>query len=159
MRFILLTLSHRQPAWVDAAFEDYAKRMPREARIDLQVLKPETRPESAGAAAVDRLLEKEAQRVLAAIPAGARVIALDERGQAWSTKTLARSMEGWFQDGRDVVWVVGSADGLHASLLARADQQVSLSGLTLPHGLVRVVLAEQLYRALSLLRGHPYHRE
>ena len=159
MRFILLTLSHRQPAWVDTGFDDYAKRMPREARIDLQVLKPESRPESAGAAAVDRLLEKEAQRVLAAIPAGARVIALDERGQSWSTKTLARSMEGWFQEGRDVVWVVGSADGLHASVLARADQQVSLSALTLPHGLVRVVLTEQLYRALSLLRGHPYHRE
>lgn len=159
MRFILLSLSHRQPAWVDAAFDDYAKRMPREARIDLQVLKPETRPEAAGPAAVDRLLEKEAQRILAAIPAGARVIALDERGQSWSTRMLARSIEGWFQEGRDVVWVVGSADGLHPSVLARADQQVSLSAMTLPHGVVRVVLAEQLYRALSLLRGHPYHRE
>lgn len=159
MRFVILSLSHRQPAWVDAAFEEYAKRMPREARLELVVLKPESRPEAAGKQAVERMLEKEAQRLQAAIPPGALVVALDERGRSLSTRDLSRAMEGWFQEGRDVVWVVGSADGLHPALKSRADLTVSLSAMTLPHGLVRVVLAEQLYRALSLLRGHPYHRD
>ncbi len=159
MRFVILSLSHRQPAWVDAAFEEYAKRMPREARLELVVLKPESRPDGAGEQAVDRLLEKEAQRLQAAIPPGALVVALDERGRSLSTRDLSRTMEGWFQEGRDIAWVVGSADGLHPALKARADLTVSLSAMTLPHGLVRVILAEQLYRALSLLRGHPYHRD
>jgi 23S rRNA (pseudouridine1915-N3)-methyltransferase len=144
MRIRILAVGHRQPPWVEAAFEDYARRMPPEARIELVSIKPEPRPDPAGEAAIERLLEREA---------------LDERGRAVTTRDLAGWLERWLASGRDVGMVIGSADGLHPSVKAAADLTLSLSPLTLPHGLVRVLLAEQLYRGMSLLRGHPYHRD
>lgn len=158
MRLLIVAVGHRQPGWVETAFDDYAKRMPREARIELVELKPEPRPDNAGAAAIDRVLEKEAVRIHAALPDGALRVVLDERGEAVTTRRLAALMEEWLGGGRDVAFVIGSADGLHAGVKSAADRTIALSAMTLPHGLARVLLAEQLYRALSLARGHPYHR-
>ena len=130
--------------------------MPREAAISLIEIKPE--PRSSGKTAA-QIMESEAQRIRAALPASALCIALDERGATPTTKQLSQQMQDWMQQGRDVAFVIGGADGLHESLKHRAQQLMALSALTLPHGMVRVLLAEQLYRAHSLLHNHPYHRE
>lgn len=159
MRLIVVALGHRQPAWVDTAFAEYAKRLPRELRLDLIELKPEPRADNAGDAAIARLLAREAERIRDTLPKDARVVALDERGDAPTTRALAERLTRWQSDARDVAFVIGSADGLDAQLRVDADERVALSALTLPHGLVRVLLAEQLYRAWSITRGHPYHRE
>lgn len=159
MRFLIVAVGHRQPAWVDTAFGEYAKRMPREARIELIGIRPEARPEAASASAIAKLLQREAERISAALPPGISVVALDESGESVTTRTLATRMDRWFAEGRDVAFLIGSADGLDAKLKASAERRLSLSALTLPHGLARVLLCEQLYRAHSLLRGHPYHRD
>jgi 23S rRNA (pseudouridine1915-N3)-methyltransferase len=159
MRLLIVAVGHRQPAWVDTAFAEYAKRMPREARIELVAVRPEPRPEAASANAVAKLLQREAARISAALPTGISVVALDESGESVTTRALAARMEHWFAEGRDVAFLIGSADGLDAQLKASAERRLSLSALTLPHGLARVLLCEQLYRAHSLLRGHPYHRD
>ena len=145
------------PAWVDAGFEEYAKRMPREAPLKLLEVKAEPRTEDGGN--VERLTEAEARRITAAIPKGALKVVLDERGRSFGTRDLASRIEGWQMDGRDIAFVIGGADGLADAVKRDADVMWSLSPLTLPHGLVRVVLAEQLYRAWTILRNHPYHRE
>ena len=145
------------PAWVDAGYEEYAKRMPREAPLKLVEVKAEPRAEEGGG--VERITEAEARRVNAAIPKGALKIVLDERGRSFSTKDLAARFTGWQMEGRDVAFVIGGADGLAETAKRDADVMWSLSPLTLPHGLVRVVLAEQLYRAWTILKNHPYHRE
>jgi 23S rRNA (pseudouridine1915-N3)-methyltransferase len=139
------------PAWVDAGYEEYAKRM----SLTLVELKPEPRTQGK---TVTQLLAAEAARIRAAC-AGARMVVLDERGKPWSTRDLAAKLAQWKDEAQDVAFVIGSADGLDASLKREADAMVSLSPLTLPHGLARVMIAEQLYRAVSLNAGHPYHRE
>ena len=156
MRLLLLAIGQRMPAWVSAGYEEYARRMPPHLRLELI-----ERAASPWAARGDvaRAMREEAQALRAAVPKGARMIALDERGTAWSTRRLSEHLAGWQQDGRDLALLVGGADGLDPALRAEADQRWSLSPLTLPHPLVRIVLAEQLYRAWSLLAGHPYHRE
>lgn len=156
MKLWVVAVGRKMPDWIIAGFNEYAKRMPREARIELLEIKPE--PRTAGKTAA-QAMEAEAQRILAALPRDARRIALDERGQPLSTLQLAQQARGWLDSGRDVAFVIGGADGLHESVKSGAQQLLSLSPMTLPHGLVRVMLAEQLYRALSLLHNHPYHRE
>lgn len=156
MRLWILAVGTKMPSWVDEAFAEYAKRMPREARIELLEIKPEKR---AGGKTVTQAQEAEMTRILAALPGGAREIFLDERGDQMSTLELAAGMKDWLQEGRDVAFVIGGADGLHAALRQRAAKLWSLSRLTMPHGLVRVLLAEQLYRAMSVIQNHPYHRE
>jgi len=143
------------PGWVGAGFDDYAKRLPREWMLELIELKPERRER---ARMVPGMLAAEASRIAAAC-SGYRVIALDERGAAWSTRDLATHLRAWRDAGHDIAFVVGSADGLHADIKTHAAAVVALSAMTLPHGLVRVLLAEQIYRAYSLLAGHPYHRD
>ena len=143
------------PGWVAAGFDDYAKRLPREWMLELIELKPERRER---ARMVPGMLAAEASRIAAAC-SGYRVIALDERGAAWSTRDLATHLRAWRDAGHDIAFVVGSADGLHADIKTHAAAVVALSAMTLPHGLVRVLLAEQIYRAYSLLAGHPYHRD
>jgi 23S rRNA (pseudouridine1915-N3)-methyltransferase len=156
----IVAIGHKAPDWVNAGFEDYARRMPREARIELIELKPGTRGgQNPSEAAIERILAAEKDRILAAVPTGSVKIALDERGKAVSTADLARKLAGWMQDGRDAAFMIGSADGLDAGLKKDADLLLSLSAMTLPHAMVRVLLAEQLYRALSLIQNHPYHRE
>jgi len=143
------------PAWVDDGFADYVKRMPRGYPVELVELKPASRTEGRP---VDQLLDQEATRIEQAC-AGHRMIACDERGRAWTTRDLADAMVRWHDDAERVAFVIGSADGLSERIRTQAGMLLSLSSLTLPHALVRIVLAEQLYRAVSLARGHPYHRE
>lgn len=157
MKLLVLAVGHRMPAWVTAGFAEYAQRMPREMPVQLKELKPAQRSNAGGD--VGRWLQTEAKRIVDATPAGALRVVLDEHGRSFPTRRLAEHLERWRGDGRDVAFVIGGADGLAPEVKARADLLWSLSPLTLPHGLVRVVLAEQLYRAASLLANHPYHRE
>ena len=143
------------PAWVTAGFAEYAQRMPRELAVDLVELKPEPRDRGRP---VPQILAAEAVRLRAAC-AGAALVALDERGAAWTTRQLAQRLAGWRASGQDVAIVIGSADGLDESVRRGADAVFALSALTLPHGLARIILAEQLYRSASILGGHPYHRD
>ena len=160
LKLHILSIGHKPPAWVAAGFEDYARRMPREARIELTEIKPAPRSrQAASAGATAQILATEKARFLAAIPPGCVRIALDERGKQLATADLSRKLAAWMQGGRDVVFMIGSADGLDQELKANADLLLSLSAMTLPHAMVRVLLAEQLYRAMSMIQNHPYHRE
>lgn len=155
MRLFILAVGHKMPGWIETAFAEYAKRMPPELRIELKEIKPEQRSNSRTA---ETVMAAEAQRIDAALPRGCRLVCLDERGQDLTTMRLAQSLTGWQQDGRDVAFVIGGADGLDPALKSRADTLIRLSSLTMPHGMVRVLLAEQLYRAWSINANHPYHR-
>jgi 23S rRNA (pseudouridine1915-N3)-methyltransferase len=141
------------PAWVQDAYADYANRMPRESRLELREIPLGRRGGKGGRAVAD-----EGERMLKALRPDDRVVALEVGGRALDTESLARRFEAWLQDGRDVVFAIGGPDGLAPVVIERAEWCWSLSPLTLPHGLVRVVLAEQLYRATTVLGGHPYHR-
>ncbi|TJZ77392.1 23S rRNA (pseudouridine(1915)-N(3))-methyltransferase RlmH [Chitiniphilus eburneus] len=156
MKLIIVAVGHKMPGWIEAAFGEYRKRLPREFALSLVELKPDKR---SGGRTPQQVMAEEADRILAAIPQGARLIVLDERGANWTTMKLAEAMKTWHTDGRDVVFVIGGTDGLDPRVKDKADQLLQLSALTLPHGMVRVLLAEQLYRAYSILHNHPYHRE
>jgi 23S rRNA (pseudouridine1915-N3)-methyltransferase len=157
MKLLVVAVGHKMPAWINAGFGEYAQRMPRECRLELREVKPATRSGS-GEKSVRQWRAAEAERIRAALPPRCRLIVLDERGKLATTVEIARRIERWKQDGRDVAFVIGGADGTADDMQKEADLLLSLSPLTLPHGLCRVVLAEQLYRALSLLGNHPYHR-
>jgi len=156
MKLIIVSVGHKMPDWITAGFGEYSKRMPREAQIVLMEIRPEPRTTGKTTA---QITEAEAQRILAALPQNCRRIALDERGAQPTTRQLAAQMQDWMREGRDIAFIIGGADGLHDSVKQAAQQSLALSSLTLPHGLVRVLLAEQLYRAYSLMHNHPYHRE
>ena len=156
MKLLLVAVGSRMPDWVEAGFVEYARRMPRE--LPLQLIEVKTEPRTSGKP-VDALMAAEAQRIRAALPARCRRIVLDERGSELTTRNLADRLGEWQATGDDVAFVVGGPDGLAADIKSEAAERLRLSGLTLPHGMVRVILAEALYRAASLLRGHPYHRE
>lgn len=156
MRLLIVAVGHKMPDWVTAGFAEYVKRMPREARIELVEIKPEKR---AGGKTSEQIKDAEKSRILAALPKDCELVALDERGDMPTTLQLAETLKGWLGGGRDVALVIGGADGLHEELRRQANKLLSLSRFTLPHGLARVVLAEQLYRAMSVIQNHPYHRE
>jgi 23S rRNA (pseudouridine1915-N3)-methyltransferase len=155
MKLWLLAVGQRPPVWATAAYDEYAKRFPPELRLELKAVKAEPRA-SQGAAS---MMAAEAARISAACPKGARRVVLDERGTRLTTAQLAQRLQAWRDDGRDVALLMGGADGLDDTLKASADETLRLSDLTLPHALARVVLAEALYRAWTLLTHHPYHRE
>jgi len=155
MKLRVVALGHRMPAWIVAGWDDYARRLPRDFALSLVELKPEPRDRGKSIA---QLLAAEAERIDAACR-GAHIVALDERGRSWTTRAFADHLGQWRDEGRDVAFVIGSADGLDPRIRRAASAVVALSALTLPHGLVRVLLAEQVYRAASLLAGHPYHRD
>jgi 23S rRNA (pseudouridine1915-N3)-methyltransferase len=155
MKLLVLAVGQRQPAWADAAWADFAKRFPPEMRLELKACKAEPRDARTPA----QCMAAEAQRLGAALPKGARRVVLDERGTSVSTQQLAERLRGWRGAGCDVAFLVGGPDGLDAALKAGADETLRLSDLTLPHAFVRLLLAEALYRAWTLLQGHPYHRE
>ena len=155
MKLRIVALGHRLPSWVGEAYADYARRMPRALSLELVELKAEPRGRGKS---TEQVLAAEAERIAAATR-GFRVIALDERGRMWTTAELASALGGWRDSALEVAFVIGSADGLAESVKHDANVVIALSALTLPHGLARVMLAEQLYRAASLLQGHPYHRE
>ena len=159
MKLALVAVGQRQPAWADAAFDDFAKRFPPELRLELKAVKAEPRTLGKSAAA---LMVAEALRIestIGSVAKGARRVVLDERGERRNTAQLADRLRFWLGDGRDVVLIVGGPDGLDPALKASADETLRLSDLTLPHAFVRVLLAEALYRAWSVTAGHPYHRE
>lgn len=156
MKLFIVPVGHKMPEWITAGFNEYAKRMPREARIELIEIKPE--PRSTGKTTA-QIMEAEAQRISAALPHNCLRIALDERGAQPTTRQFAAQMQDWMREGRDVAFIIGGADGLHDSVKQAATHLMALSALTLPHAFVRLLLAEQLYRAHSLLHNHPYHRE
>lgn len=155
MRLVVLTVSGRQPKWVDDGWLEYAKRLRAPFRLELVELPLARR---AASVPIDRAIEQEGERLLAAVPRDARVVALDERGEPWSTGELVGRLRRWRQSGAPVCFLIGGPDGLADRCLERAEASWALSRLTLPHGLVRVILAEALYRAASVLEGHPYHR-
>ena len=156
MKLFILAVGNKMPEWITRGFLEYTKRMPREATIALVEIKPE--PRTTGKS-VAQIMESEAQRIEAALPKEVTRIVLDERGTPWTTKQMSQKMQDWLGGGRDVAFIIGGADGLHESVRSGAHQFLALSALTLPHGMVRILLAEQLYRAYSLLHNHPYHRE
>lgn len=155
MKLTIVALGHKMPGWVQSGFDEYSKRMPPEARIELVELKPEDRTSKT----TEKVLEAERVRIEAALPKQATRIVLDERGELITTKQLSEALAGWMADGANPSFLIGSADGLAPQLKQSASRIFALSKLTLPHGMVRVLLAEQLYRAWSLLKNHPYHRE
>ena len=155
MKLHILAVGHKMPDWIATGFDEYAKRMPPELRIELREIKPEQR--SAGRNA-ESVMAAERQRIEAALPKNARLVPLDEHGRDWTTMQLAGALPAWQQEGRDIAFVIGGADGLDPQLKARAEMLLRVSSLTLPLGMVRVLLAEQLYRAWSITQNHPYHR-
>lgn len=157
MHIQLLSVGRRMPSWINEGFAEYAKRLPPSCALTLVEIEPAARGKGMSRGR-DRLLADESARLLKATPSTALAVALDVRGRAWSTEALAGELEAWMAGGRDVALLVGGPDGLSADCLARAEQRWSLSPLTFPHPLVRVILAEQLYRAWTVIQGHPYHR-
>jgi 23S rRNA (pseudouridine1915-N3)-methyltransferase len=155
MRITLISVSSKQPDWVRDGFDEYARRLRGPLALSLTEI---PLPKRTASAALERLIAVEGERMLAAVPAGAHVVALEESGRSWRTAELAVRLKAWMAQGQPVALLVGGPDGLAPACLERARERWSLSPLTLPHGLVRIVVAEALYRAHSLLRGHPYHR-
>jgi 23S rRNA (pseudouridine1915-N3)-methyltransferase len=155
MKLIVAAVSQRPPEWVAAGWTEYAKRMPRELPLELLEIKPE--PRTTGKTA-EIMMALEAARIDAQLPAGCRRIALDEHGDAPTTQQLAQRLTKWMAGGSDVAFIIGGPDGLDDRIKNSAQETMRLSSLTLPHALVRVILAEALYRASSVIKGHPYHR-
>lgn len=155
MRIHLIAVGTRMPEWVNEGYREYARRLPPECALELREIPLGKRGKNAD---IQRLRQQEGEKMAAAIPKGAATVALEVKGKPWSTEQLSQQLGRWLADGRDLALLVGGPDGIDPDLSRRADQRWSLSPLTLPHPLVRVVVAEQLYRAWSLLNGHPYHR-
>jgi 23S rRNA (pseudouridine1915-N3)-methyltransferase len=147
MRLTIITVGHKMPDWVTTATQDYMKRMPADCSIEIKEIKPDLSP------------AKEAVKMSSAIPKGSRIIALDERGKDQTTQQLSTQLANWRQEGMDIAFLIGGADGLDTSIKENAQALWRLSSLTLPHAMARVLLVEQLYRAWTILQGHPYHRE
>lgn len=156
MNITLIAIGKKMPSWVDEAFELYRRRLKQDVVLKLKALEAPKRSKNSDTA---RLIEQEGEAMLAACGKGNRRVCLDVKGQAWSTEELAQQMQNWQLDGRHVDLLVGGAEGLSPGCLSSADQTWSLSPLTLPHPMVRVLLAETLYRSWSLNNNHPYHRE
>jgi 23S rRNA (pseudouridine1915-N3)-methyltransferase len=155
MQINLIAVGNKMPSWVESGYEEYAKRLPAGYTLKLIEITPEKRTKQAD---IKRITDKEGEKILAAIKPGNLVIALDVLGQAWPTEQLAKGLQTWHSENRDVDLLVGGPDGLSKAALQKAHIKWSLSPLTLPHPLVRIMLAEQLYRAWSILHNHPYHR-
>lgn len=155
MHIHLIAVGQKMPAWVDQACADFLKRLPRELQFnttEVPLLKRGKNPD------IQRIVRDESKKVLEAIPAGCRLVALDVKGSRISTEKLATTLDNWMQQGQDIAIVIGGPDGLSDELLQRADPALSLSDMTFPHPLVRIIIVEQLYRAWSILNHHPYHR-
>ncbi len=151
----ILSVGERMPGWVAEGFAEYAKRLSREWPLELVEIRPGARGKGRDP---QRAILDEGQAILSALSRDTHVVALDGRGRTWSSEQLAEQLGQWRMDGRDLAFVIGGPDGHAPEVLARADQRWSLGPLTLPHMLVRLVLAEQLYRAAMIAAGHPYHR-
>ncbi|NMF88362.1 23S rRNA (pseudouridine(1915)-N(3))-methyltransferase RlmH [Aromatoleum petrolei] len=156
MKLLIVAVGTRMPAWVESGFDEFARRMPRE--LPLQLIEVKAEPRTTGKT-VDAMMAAEAARIEAALPPRCRRVILDERGSDLTTIALAGKLEAWQAEAADVALIVGGPDGLSPALKASAHERIRLSSLTLPHALVRPLLAEALYRAWTVLKNHPYHRE
>lgn len=155
MRIHLLAIGTKMPGWVNTGTDEYASRMPPQCQLLIREITAEKRTKNSD---LQRIRQTEGEKLLAAIPDGSLVITLDVKGKPWSTEQLAQQLDSWMMSGRDVSLLVGGPEGLSPACLQRAEQSWSLSPLTFPHPLVRIVVAEQLFRAWSILTNHPYHR-
>ena len=155
MKIHLIAIGTKMPSWVTQAYQEYASRMPRECQLVLKEIPAEKRTKNSD---LNKIKIKEADKLLDAIPANCSIVALDVKGRSWSTEKLADNLENWMMSGRDIALLVGGPEGLTSDVRQKADQLWSLSALTFPHSLVRVLLSEQLYRAWSITANHPYHR-
>ncbi len=151
----ILAIGNKMPSWVNEGYLEYAKRFPSSCQLELVEIPAEKRLNQGD---IPKLTEREGQKLLAQIKPGNHVIALDVKGQSWSTEKLSEHLKEWHMHGRNIDLLIGGPDGLASACLQKAETKWSLSPLTLPHPLVRIVLAEQLYRALTILQNHPYHR-
>lgn len=155
MRIRLLTITHKTPSWIQEGYEEYAKRLPASCALELVEIPAEKRTANAD---LKRITEREGEKMLAAIKPNHRVIALDVKGKLWSTEQLASQIEHWQQDGRNIDLLIGGPEGIAPACLQKAEDKWSLSPLTFPHIIVKLIVAEQIYRAWSITQNHPYHR-
>ena len=155
MKLVIVAVGQRMPDWAQTAYDDFAKRFPPDCKVEIKTVKTEPR----GSKTLETLYAAERARIEAAIPKGARIVVLDERGSQLTTVALARQLKTWQLEGDDVALVIGGPDGLDPDFKARAQMRIRLSDMTLPHAFARVLLIEQLYRAWSINANHPYHRE
>jgi len=155
MHIHLIAVGNRMPAWVSQGYEEFARRMPPECRLKLIEIPPAKRTKAAD---IRRLVRQEGERMLEALPKNAMVVALDVTGRQWRTEELAQQLDGWMHEGRDIALLLGGPEGLDPACREKAEQRWSLSLLTFPHPLVRIIVAEQLYRATTILKHHPYHK-
>ncbi|QCB45340.1 23S rRNA (pseudouridine(1915)-N(3))-methyltransferase RlmH [Hydrogenophaga sp. PAMC20947] len=155
MKLLIVAVGQRMPDWAQTAYDDYAKRFPPELKVELKTVKTEPRASKTR----ETLVAAERERIQAVLPRGCRVVVLDERGTALTTKALAEQLKGWQLEADDVALIIGGPDGLEPAFRDAAHQRIRLSDLTLPHAMARVLLIEQLYRAWSVNANHPYHRE
>ena len=155
MKLLIVAVGQRVPDWAQTAWDDYVKRFPPELKVELKAVKTEPR----GSKSLETVYAAERARIEAAIPRGARTVALDERGTSLTTAALAYKLKAWQLGADDVALVIGGPDGLDPGFRQAAHERIRLSDLTLPHAMVRVLLIEQLYLAWSINAGHPYHRE
>lgn len=156
MKIQLIAVGTKMPDWVEKGFNEYRRRFPKDMPLELIEIQAGKRGKNAD---IPRILQKEGEAMLAAVNRGSRIVTLDIPGKHWETSQLAEQLESWKLDGRDVAILIGGPEGLAPACKAAADQSWSLSPLTLPHPLVRIVMAESLYRAWSITTNHPYHRE
>jgi len=156
MRLQIIAVGQKMPSWVTAGFQEYSKRFPADMRLELTEIAAGKRGKSAD---IQRLTDKEGELMLKAVARSARIVTLEVEGKPWSTHALSKRMQAWQHDGRDVAFLIGGPEGLSRACQQASEEKWSLSPLTLPHPMVRVVMAEALFRAWSLLTNHPYHRE
>ena len=156
MKIYLLAIGQRMPAWIEQGYKEYASRLSSTVQIELKEIPAAKRVRNS---VIEKIKQDEGKRLLAAVPAGAKIVVLDEHGKSQTTKQLASQLDDWIQMSQDVAILIGGADGLSPECLQRADYKWSLSAFTFPHPLVRIILVEQMYRAWTLLNNHPYHRE
>ena len=156
MRIHLIAVGKKMPEWVNSGFLEFSKRMPPELQINLIEITPSVRNKTTP---IEKNIKEEGERIQSAIPSNSRLIVLDEKGKNFSSIELSKKMEEWFPQGQDIAIIIGGADSIDPTIKQQADEKWSLSSFTLPHALVRVVITEQLYRAWSILKRHPYHRE
>jgi 23S rRNA (pseudouridine1915-N3)-methyltransferase len=147
LKLQIIAVGHKMPSWVEVSANDYIKRMPKDFPIEVKELKPDLSP------------IKEGLKILEVLPKNATIIAMDERGRDLTTMQLTQLMQDWRQEGKDVVFLIGGADGLSPEVKQKSTSSIRLSSMTLPHAMARLILIEQLYRAYTILQGHPYHRE
>jgi len=156
MKIFLIAVGKKMPEWINTGYAEFSKRMPPELQINLIEVTPSIRNKTTP---IEKNIREEGERIQSAIPANSKLIVLDEKGKNFGSIELSKKIEDWLPMGQDIVLVIGGADGVDPAIKQQANEKWSLSSFTLPHALVRVVVAEQLYRAWSILQGHPYHRE